>query len=118
MSEYEIALSYEERLELKREIKLLHRHYVQHRLNKCFPIYFVIAFALAIFLAGLTELILQIVLIVNSGPLYFVGHGIWGGVISFIYGFMCLVLSKRAFSKLLLPHFFDISPIFNYQSKS
>lgn len=101
---YMESLTYEEYMSLRREIIARHRENTVQRLKDNFPIKYVLLFSSCLILIGITEIILQIVLMVNKGPLNYVGHGIWGGMISILLGLVgilfCNFLNAQFFLKL------------------
>ena len=87
-------LTYQETMTIRRAIIARHREYIERRLKQNMPTKLLLSIAFSLILIGLVELALQIVLIVESGPLYYIAHGIWGALVSFMFAAVCLLLCK------------------------
>jgi hypothetical protein len=81
---------------MRHEINHRRRVFIESRLKEYFPIRYGIFYSTSLLLIGLAEIILQIFLFVNKGPLYFIGNGIWGGL-------ACILVAILCFSLCMLP---------------
>ena len=85
-------LTYQESMAIRRAMIARHHEYIERRLVQNMPTKLVLAASIVLIVIGLVELALQIVLIVESGPLYYIAHGIWGALVTFFFAAMCLIL--------------------------
>ena len=86
----ESLMTYEENLILRREIIQHQKEYITRRLKENFPLLYIVVFLSCSILIGAIQIILQIILIVNKSPLYYIGHGIWGGFFTIMIGLLCI----------------------------
>lgn len=89
-------LTYQESMAIRRAMIARHHEYIERRLVQNMPTKLVLAASIALIVIGLVELALQIVLIAESGPLYYIAHGIWGALVTFSFSAMCLILCKTS----------------------
>ena len=92
------VMSYEQRIAYTQELTRERNEYIEKRLKENYPTKFVIIYSAIMILISIVEIALQIVLITNNGGLYYVGHGIWGGVLVLALPIIALLLSKNLLS--------------------
>lgn len=75
--------------------RLEKRAIIKHQLQNNFPVGNVLIFGFIFILIGFAGIGLQIAIIVNQGPGYYIGNGIWGGFFAILNGLIKLNICKK-----------------------
>lgn len=86
--------TYDDYVAFLHEINLKRRLFIEQRLREHYPTRFCLFYSIAIILIGIIELTLQVLIIVEKSPLYYISNGIWGGVGCILVGILCIVSSN------------------------
>ena len=79
------------------EKKLFSKQKIEYNLRNYFPSTYIYVHSTLIIIIGLIEIALQILLIAFSGYYYFIGSGIWAGIILVFLGANSIFLCKCIF---------------------
>jgi hypothetical protein len=86
--------AYQQILYAQSEIYRQQREFQEQLIKERYPVGMATLFSLILVILSLVEIIMQILLIINKGPLYFVAWGIWIGAIGIFFAIMVFYTSK------------------------
>lgn len=88
-------MNYEQMLNYRLQLAAQQREFMNKRLKENFPLTYVLIHSTCLILIGLACIGLQIAMIIGKSGLYYVGGGIWAGVVCVGLGAFCLLLTKK-----------------------
>jgi len=91
--------AYEQALALRQQIIQQQKEYFKKLIKERYPVKFAIATSAILIVICLIEIVMQIIIIVNKAPLYYVGAGIWAGLFGIVLAVLTMATGKP--SKLL-----------------
>jgi len=91
---------YQQILYVQSEIYRQQREFQEQLIKERYPVRIAMLFSLILVVLSLVEIVMQLLLVINKGPLYFVGWGFWIGAIGIIFAILVLFTSKTLNWKL------------------
>ena len=89
------AMTYEQQMAYRQQMLVQQREFINRRLKENFPTKYVLLHSVSLILIGLAAIGLQIALIVLRSTNYYVGQGIWAGLVCILLAGLSLLLIKK-----------------------
>jgi hypothetical protein len=88
---------YQQEIAFQEEWMRQQKEYFRKIIKERYPVKFAIASSTILIIICLIEIAMQIIIIVNKAPLYYVGGGIWAGLFGIGLGLLVLATGKFLF---------------------
>lgn len=88
---------YEQEIAFQQELMRQQKEYYEKLIKQRYPVKFVAVSSAILAIICLVEITMQIIVMVNKAPLYYVGAGLWAGLFGLVLALLTLTTGKCLF---------------------